>query len=264
MTFIYVGTLGSSKTQDLLSSTYSVDCVIIPSFSQRQHFELAPIICKTEQQWYESICQSCIEQLKLHRAVLVITKYIREAEKIEKMLCGDQFGYDRSKVRLFRTNKDSDVIRERLGVGQIIIATNIAGRGTDIIPTLEVESHGGMHVCVTFVPMNERVQRQNTGRTSRTGNRGTSQFVVFEPLCDQYAVLELMRDEQERVSIEKAKKEIANVTSKDAVFKEFCQLLDKINVRHISNGTIYRKRLKNFRIHSRTKPAPLTCTSSSN
>jgi preprotein translocase subunit SecA len=164
--------------------------------------------------------------------VLVITKYIREAEKIEKTLCGDQFGHDHSKVRLFRTNKDASVIRERLGAGQIIIATNIAGRGTDIIPTFEVELHGGMHVCVTFVPMNERVQRQNTGRTSRTGNRGTSQFIVFEPLCNEYAMLELMRDEQERVSIEMAKKEIANVTSKDAVFKDFCLLLDKIKVRY--------------------------------
>ena len=66
---------------------------------------------------------------------------------------------------------------EELEPGSIIIATNLAGRGTDIPISPKVLENGGMHVCLTFLPINIRVQEQAFGRAGRKGQPGTWQLV---------------------------------------------------------------------------------------
>lgn len=66
---------------------------------------------------------------------------------------------------------------EKIYQGDIIVATNLAGRGTDI-KTQNIEAFGGMHVIVTFMPPNKRVEDQAFGRTARQGNRGTGQMII--------------------------------------------------------------------------------------
>ena len=56
---------------------------------------------------------------------------------------------------------------------QIVIATLLAARGTDINTTDSVEQNGGLYVCVTFLPKNQRVQDQAFGRSARKGKKGT-------------------------------------------------------------------------------------------
>ena len=63
--------------------------------------------------------------------------------------------------------------------GDVIIATNLAGRGTDLLTSDLLEANGGLHVIVTSMPSNVRIEVQAFGRTARKGNRGSGQFVVY-------------------------------------------------------------------------------------
>lgn len=73
---------------------------------------------------------------------------------------------------------DTEKNLENLPGGTIIIATNLAGRGTDISISDEVLKKGGLHVCLTFLPINIRVQEQAFGRAGRKGQPGTWQLVL--------------------------------------------------------------------------------------
>lgn len=226
------GTLGSISARELLKKTYSVDCVIIPPFRQKQYKELSPIITNSgTKDWYSSIVESCLNKLANGRGVLVITKFIKEVDELKNRLITE--GYDASKIKVYKTEDDSKVIGENLKPGEIIIATNIAGRGTDI-KAEKIERNGGLHVCITFLPPNERVEQQNVGRTSRTGNKGTSQFILLEKSEYDFEHLRRIRNQNEENELKEAEVKIKKVTITDAIFAEFCKLLNEINAQNDS------------------------------
>ena len=220
------GTLGSENAQKLLSNIYNVDNVIIPPFRKKQYQELTPIIVNNENDWYQNIVQSSINKLNNGRGVLIITKYIKEVDEIKDRLIKAE--YNQAKIKTYRTEHESKTIEEQMTPGEIIIATNIAGRGTDIRAN-KIDINGGLHVLVTFLPPNERVEQQNVGRTSRTGNKGSGQFILLQKNEDNYLKLKEIRDREEEIGIHMAEKEIEKVTIKDAIFEEFCKLLTEIS-----------------------------------
>lgn len=83
-------------------------------------------------------------------------------------------------LKKFQDEETADVTRETVSPGDVIVATNIAGRGADFKTSKELEKNGGLHVCVGFCPDNERVREQAFFRTSRQGNAGSAQLVVRE------------------------------------------------------------------------------------
>lgn len=122
---------------------------------------------------------------------------------------------------------------ERIFPGEIILATNLAGRGTDI-KTDEIEKNGGMHVILTFIPSNQRVEEQAFGRTARQGKRGTGQMILNAVNLVEYGdatphkVKELRNNFESKMLEEFQNKELKVIATKDRLFYEFCSLLNKI------------------------------------
>uniref|UniRef100_A0A6V7JEB5 Uncharacterized protein n=1 Tax=Bracon brevicornis TaxID=1563983 RepID=A0A6V7JEB5_9HYME len=219
------GTLGNEHHAKLLNGIYNVDSVIIPPFKRKQHKELSAIVVNKKEDWYAKIIQSSLSKIRNGRAVLIITKYIEETDELQKrFLSADQT----IKIKLYRTEDDSTAIQQTLSPKEIIIATNLGGRGTDIKPAPDMDINGGIHVCLTYFSENSRVRIQNCGRTSRTGNRGTSQFVILEEKSQSIVELRNIYAMQEAASLEKAQCEMKKVKTKDEIFQKFCQLLDSI------------------------------------
>ncbi|TGZ55871.1 hypothetical protein CRM22_010276 [Opisthorchis felineus] len=221
--FGLTGTLGSCAAQEMLQMTYNVDCVNVPPFREKQHYELIPRVVDNEDEWYASISTSCLNKMRNHRGVLIITQYIETCRKLEQHF--QQLGVNANKIKVYASGDDSSVIGDELDCGEVIIATNIAGRGADIKPTREVEKNGGMHVCITFLPQNERVEQQNVGRTSRTGNKGTSQFIIQHSDSASIEWLRTHRDRLQMAVLVSAVSEIRSIVMRDNLFREFCLLL---------------------------------------
>lgn len=219
-----IGTLGGTAAQRLLEDTYLVDSLVIPPFRSKQFYQMPPLLCSDEESWLQTIVATCLNHLRHKRAVLVITRYIKQVEDIVSLL---KMQHDENKIKEYKTQADSAVVQSTLEAGEIIVATNIAGRGTDIKPSPIVQENGGLHVCITFIPQNERVEVQNIGRTSRTGNQGTSQNVVLSK-DKTYDVLLMERNCDEELKLTNAKAEINKVLRKDNIFKEFCQYLKEV------------------------------------
>jgi preprotein translocase subunit SecA len=113
---------------------------------------------------------------------LIICKTIADLLQLEEQfqLAKDLTWDCKIQLKKFQDEDMADVTQETVVPGDVILATNIAGRGADFKTSAELEEKGGLHVCVGFCPDNERVRDQAYFRTSRQGNKGSAQLLVRE------------------------------------------------------------------------------------
>jgi preprotein translocase subunit SecA len=234
--FGLTGTLGSKQAQDLIQYIYNVDFVIIPSYKYTQFKAFPDKLIHNEQEWLEECIKSISNEAKLNqRAVLVICETKSDTSKIYDKLIEKDIQF-KKQIKLYTRsdNDEQNAINNELDSNQIILATNLAGRGTDIGTTYKVEENGGLHVLVTFLPLNTRVEHQAFGRTSRQGKRGTAQLIVFasdDEKIQFHNITELKqnRDEQEQRQINHAKHiELKRINKHDKLFGKFCDLRQKL------------------------------------
>jgi ankyrin repeat protein len=229
------GTLGNEVTKEFFKKVYNTDLVIVPPYKQRfiagnegalyACKELTPkiIVGNDINKWHAAIEASALQHAQQNRAVLIICRFIRQAHDLEERLSQH---YSRSKI--FSYTGKNRFTKEKVYPGEIVIATNIAGRGTDLTPDDVVEQHGGLHVCITFLPQSYRVELQNAGRTARKGNKGTAQLILHQPEAITIEELRQQRDKREVEGLHKAIEEVERMTFKDELFQRFCQVENKL------------------------------------
>ncbi len=124
--------------------------------------QLKPRMEIDDTKWMNSILNTCLREAICGMEVLIIYKSIKIVEEIKE-------SYINSKIYNLKDDIEANIDYNNLSSGSIILATNLAGRGTDININEEILRKGGLHVCLTFLPKNIRVQEQTFGRGGRKG-----------------------------------------------------------------------------------------------
>ena len=170
------GTLGSDSTKNLLKKLFEVNVIIIPTYRKSNFINLYPKIEKTEEEWKKSIIDNILNPINNKRVILLICNTIKDVSILSDELKSKN--YPQHLIERYQRNDSDFRLKEKYGPGNIIFATNLAGRGTDIKLTDEVERNGGMHVILTFLPDNQRVEEQALGRTARSGQNGSGIIIM--------------------------------------------------------------------------------------
>ena len=171
------GMTGTAETEaSEFWNIYKLDVVVIPTNRPILRDDRDDIIYKTKREKYNAVIAEIVELVKAGRPVLVGTTSVEISELLSRML----------KIRGIKHNvlnakhhaQEAQVVAEAGRPGQVTIATNMAGRGTDIKLTEEVKAAGGLAIIGTERHESRRVDRQLRGRSGRQGDPGSSQFFV--------------------------------------------------------------------------------------
>ena len=130
----------------------------------------------TEQNKFEAVVKQIQEMMAKGRPVLVGTRTVDKSERLSHMLTAA--GVDHEVLNARQDQREAEVIGMAGQLGRVTVATNMAGRGTDIKLGDGVEKNGGLHVIGTDRHEAERIDRQLAGRAGRQGNPGSALFFV--------------------------------------------------------------------------------------
>lgn len=168
------GTLQNVEKE--LWTVYNLPVVKIPTHAPKKLLCYPEIVLKS----YEDKWCAVIKDIKHHtsrgRAVLVGIRSVRESEALYTRLLGA--GIPSTVLNALRHEEEARIIADAGRWGQVTIATNMAGRGTDIVVDKEVLAAGGLHVIATERHESRRVDMQLFGRTARQGDPGSAQMIV--------------------------------------------------------------------------------------
>ncbi|MCJ7468581.1 MAG: preprotein translocase subunit SecA [Maribacter sp.] len=155
---------------------YKLDVMEIPTNRPITRDDRNDLIYKTKREKYNAIIDE-VTQLSEHgRPVLIGTTSVEISELLSRMLAIRKIEHNVLNAKLHK--KEADVVAEAGKSGVVTIATNMAGRGTDIKLSEEVKKAGGLAIVGTERHDSRRVDRQLRGRSGRQGDPGSSQFYV--------------------------------------------------------------------------------------
>ncbi|MDR2887674.1 MAG: preprotein translocase subunit SecA [Bacteroidales bacterium] len=171
------GMTGTAETEaGELWNIYKLDVVVIPTNKPVIRADREDLVYKTKREKYNAIIDEISELNKLGRPVLVGTTSVEISELLSRMLKMKGLKHNVLNAKLHQ--KEADIVAEAGKSGTITIATNMAGRGTDIKLSEEVKKAGGLAIIGTERHESRRVDRQLRGRSGRQGDPGSSQFFV--------------------------------------------------------------------------------------
>ncbi len=171
------GTASSSASE--LRKIYKVHVIPIPTNRPPIRKKLPTRVFGTSESKWQAIVEDVVEQHRAGRPVLVGTRSIDKSELLANMLTGH--GLKTTILNARHVAQEAEIVAEAGKQGKITVATNMAGRGTDIKLGEGVEELGGLHVVCTELHESQRIDRQLIGRCGRQGDPGTyRQFLALD------------------------------------------------------------------------------------
>jgi len=155
---------------------YKLDVVEIPTNRPIVRDDRDDLVYKTKREKYNSVIDEVTALSEAGRPVLLGTTNVEISELLGKLLSVRKIPHNVLNAKQHK--KEADIVAEAGNAGQVTIATNMAGRGTDIKLSEEVKSAGGLAIIGTERHDSRRVDRQLRGRAGRQGDPGSSQFYV--------------------------------------------------------------------------------------
>ncbi|WP_337043048.1 preprotein translocase subunit SecA [Emticicia sp. 17c] len=230
---------------------YKLDVVTIPTNRPIIRKDQEDKVYKTVREKYNAVVEEITELVKIGRPVLVGTTSVENSEILSKLLTLRKVPHQVLNAK--QHAREAEIVAEAGKPGTVTIATNMAGRGTDIKLTPDSRNAGGLAIIGTERHDSRRVDRQLRGRSGRQGDPGTSQF--FVSLEDQLMrmfgsdriakVMDRMGMEEGEViqhsmitnSIERAQKKV-----EENNFGTRKRLIEYDDVMNIQRDTIYKRR----------------------
>ena len=171
------GMTGTAETEaSEFWSIYKLDVVVIPTNRPVIREDRDDKIYKTKREKYNAVVEEIVSLVAEGRPVLVGTTSVEVSELLSRVL--KLRGIKHNVLNAKHHQQEARVVAEAGRAGQVTIATNMAGRGTDIKLTPEVKEAGGLAIVGTERHESRRVDRQLRGRAGRQGDPGSSQFFV--------------------------------------------------------------------------------------
>ncbi|MGI6641207.1 MAG: preprotein translocase subunit SecA [Limnochordia bacterium] len=171
------GMTGTAKTEEQeFIKIYGMDVVVIPTNKPMIRMDHPDAVYKTEKAKFEAVVREIEERHKTGQPMLVGTISIEKSEKLSHML--KVRGIPHEVLNAKNHAKEAEIIAQAGQRGAVTIATNMAGRGTDIVLGEGVKELGGLHVIGTERHEARRIDNQLRGRSGRQGDPGSSRFYV--------------------------------------------------------------------------------------
>ncbi len=171
------GMTGTAETEaGELWDIYKLDVVVIPTNRKVIRDDREDLVYKTKREKYNAVVEEIVELNKIGRPALVGTTSVEISELLSRYLKMRGIKHNVLNAKLHA--REAEIVADAGVKGMVTIATNMAGRGTDIKLTAEVKALGGLAIIGTERHESRRVDRQLRGRAGRQGDPGSSQFFV--------------------------------------------------------------------------------------
>ena len=257
------GMTGTAETESLeFFEIYNLETIVIPTNKPIARDDKNDLIYKTKREKYTAIIDRIQERHSKGQPILVGTTSVDESELVSRML--KRAGIPHNVLNAKQHAREADIVRDAGKKGAVTIATNMAGRGTDIKLGEGVKELGGLYVIGTGRNEARRIDRQLRGRSGRQGDPGASEFFLsLEDELLRLFGLDRMANVMDRLGTEEGEVithplvtrqiERAQKNMETQHFGVRKRLIEYDNVMNIQRNVIYDRRrhaLKNEAVHS--------------
>jgi len=173
------GMTGTAETEaEEFSEFYDLDVVVVPTHEPVRREDKDDLVFQTKREKYKAIINKVKEYNKRGQPVLVGSASVEVSETLSRMLKREGIPHNVLNAKQDRAKREAQIVAEAGQKGSVTIATNMAGRGTDIEITDEVRELGGLAIIGSERHESRRIDLQLRGRAGRQGDPGESQFYV--------------------------------------------------------------------------------------